>query len=94
MKEKLELSVVSEDVLRTFGFFTKNRKYNNAADTRECLSWSDSQRINSYGMQLSSTEIAKLTGFTKLKTLRIVETLKEKDYVRVLGKGRGTKYSL
>ena len=31
LKEKLELSVVSEDVLRTLGFFTKNRKYNNAA---------------------------------------------------------------
>ena len=46
------------------------------------------------GMQLSSTEIAKITGFTKSKTLRLVEVLKEKDYVRVLGKGRGTKYSL
>lgn len=46
------------------------------------------------GMQLSSTEIAKITGFTKSKTLRLVETLREKDYVRVLGKGRGTKYSL
>ena len=31
LKEKLELSVVSEDVLRTLGFFAKNRKYNNAA---------------------------------------------------------------
>lgn len=46
------------------------------------------------GMQLSSTEIAKITGFTKSKTLRLVEVLKEKDYVRVLGKGRGTKYSM
>ena len=46
------------------------------------------------GMQLSSTEIAKITGFTKSKTLRLVEALKEKNYVRVLGKGRGTKYSL
>lgn len=46
------------------------------------------------GIQLSSTEIAKITGFTKSKTLRLVEVLKEKDYVRVLGKGRGTKYSL
>ena len=45
-------------------------------------------------MQLSSTEIAKITGFTKSKTLRLVEALKEKNYVRVLGKGRGTKYSL
>ena len=46
------------------------------------------------GMQLSSSELAKITGFTKSKTLRLVEALKEKDYVRVLGKGRGTKYSL
>ena len=46
------------------------------------------------GMQLSSTEIAKITGFTKSKTLRLIEVLKEKDYVRILGKGRGTKYSL
>ena len=29
--EKLEIQVVSEDVLRTLGFFTKNREYNNAA---------------------------------------------------------------
>lgn len=29
--EKLELSVVSEDVLRTLGLFTKEKKYNNAA---------------------------------------------------------------
>ena len=43
------------------------------------------------GMQLSSTEIAKIAGFTKSKTLRLVEALKEKGYVRVLGKGRGTK---
>ena len=31
LKEKLDLSVVSEDVLRTLGFFTKDKKYNNAA---------------------------------------------------------------
>ncbi len=46
------------------------------------------------GMQLSSSELVKITGFTKSKTLRLVEALKEKDYVRVFGKGRGTKYSL
>ena len=45
-------------------------------------------------MQLSSSELVKITGFTKSKTLRLVEALKEKDYVRVFGKGRGTKYSL
>ena len=31
MMEKLDLSVVSEDVLRTLGFFTKEKKYNNMA---------------------------------------------------------------
>ena len=46
------------------------------------------------GMQLSSSELVKITGFTKSKTLRLVEALKEKDYVRVFGKGRGTTYSL
>ena len=29
--EKLEIQTVSEDVLRTLGFYTKNREYNNAA---------------------------------------------------------------
>ena len=31
LMEKLELSAVSEDVLRTLGLFTKDKKYNNAA---------------------------------------------------------------
>ena len=39
-------------------------------------------------------EIAKAVGYTKTKTLRIIDTLKEKEYVKVLGNGRGTKYSL
>lgn len=46
------------------------------------------------GMQLASSEIAKSIGYTKTKTLRIIEGLKEKGYVKVLGNGRGTKYSL
>ena len=46
------------------------------------------------GNQLSSTEIAKLAGYTKSKTLRVIDTLKDKAYIKVIGNGRGTKYSL
>ena len=45
------------------------------------------------GKQLSSSEIVKATGYTKSKVLRLIEHLKEKDYIKVTGKGRGTKYS-
>lgn len=46
------------------------------------------------GLQLSSSEIAKASGFTKTKTLRVIDRLKEKGYVKITGNGRGTKYSL
>ena len=46
------------------------------------------------GAQLASSEIAKKSGFTKTKTLRLIEALKEKGYVKVTGNGCGTKYSL
>lgn len=46
------------------------------------------------GEQLSSSKIARLTGYTKSKTLRLIDGLKEKSYVKVIGNGRGTKYSL
>ena len=46
------------------------------------------------GLHLSSSEIAKTVGFTKTKTLRLIDALKEKGYVKVNGSGRGTKYSL
>lgn len=46
------------------------------------------------GEQLSSSEIAKVKGYTKSKTLRLIDRLKEKDYIKVIGNGRGTKYSL
>ena len=46
------------------------------------------------GKRLSSSEIAKLAGYTKSKTLRIIEVLKEEGYIKVIGNGRGTKYSL
>lgn len=51
-------------------------------------------RVLEKGVQLSSSEIAKALGFTKTKTLRLIDALKEKGYVKVTGNGRGTKYSL
>lgn len=46
------------------------------------------------GVLLSSSEIVKASGFTKAKTLRLLDALKEKGYVKVSGNGRGTKYSM
>ncbi|MGN0353925.1 MAG: ATP-binding protein [Muricoprocola sp.] len=46
------------------------------------------------GEQLSSSEIVRKTGYTKAKVLRLMEHLKEKKYIKVTGKGRGTKYEL
>ncbi len=44
------------------------------------------------GSQLASSELVKLTGFSKAKTIRLVNALMEKGYVNCKGKGRGTKY--
>lgn len=58
---------------------------------------SDEEKIISAlenGKQLSSSEIAKATGYTKSKTLRLIDVLKEKGYIKVSGNGRGTKYFL
>lgn len=46
------------------------------------------------GIALSSSEIAAASGFTKTKTLRLLDSLKQKEYIKVIGKGRGTKYSM
>lgn len=46
------------------------------------------------GNRLSSSEIAKLTGYTKSKVLRLIDALKGKEYVKTIGIGRGTKYTL
>lgn len=43
---------------------------------------------------LSSSKIAKMVGYTKSKTLRLIDSLKEKEYIKVIGNGRGTKYTL
>ena len=46
------------------------------------------------GEQLSSSEIVKCTGYTKSKVLRLINSLKEKGYIKTIGNGRGTKYAL
>jgi len=65
-----------------------SNKYNVTSDEEKVI------RVLENGLQLSSSEIAKAVGYTKTKTLRIIDALKEKGYVKVLGNGRGTKYSL
>jgi ATP-dependent DNA helicase RecG len=50
------------------------------------------QLIKDYG-QLSSAELVSLTDFTKSKCLRLLKKLQDKDYVRVQGKGKGTRYT-
>ncbi|WP_191017805.1 RNA-binding domain-containing protein [Treponema zioleckii] len=46
------------------------------------------------GMQLSSSELALKTGFSRDKVIRLASGLLEKRYIRTVGKGRGTKYTL
>lgn len=63
---------------------------------KEEISEDEKEVVNALnnGLQLSSSEIAKNVGFTKTKTLRLLDSLKQKGYIKVIGKGRGTKYSL
>lgn len=63
---------------------------------KEEISEDEKEVVNALnnGLQLSSSEIAKTVGFTKTKTLRLLDSLKQKGYIKVIGKGRGTKYSL
>ncbi|MBQ7434037.1 MAG: putative DNA binding domain-containing protein [Lachnospiraceae bacterium] len=51
-------------------------------------------QIFSSGKQLSSSEISNLSGFRKDKTLRLLKSIVKKNYVKVVGSGRGTKYML
>ncbi len=44
--------------------------------------------------QLSSGEISKASGFSRAKTIRLLNMLTEKKYIKCIGKGRGTKYML
>lgn len=65
-----------------------SEKYNVTADEEKVV------RTLENGAMLSSSEIAKVSGFNKAKTLRVLDSLKEKGYVKVNGNGRGTKYYL
>ena len=46
------------------------------------------------GRHLSSREIAETCGYSKDKAIRILNRLLKKEYIRKIGNGRGTKYSL
>ena len=46
------------------------------------------------GRPLASSEIAACTGFSKAKTVRLLNELINKGYVKTKGNGRGTKYIL
>ena len=48
------------------------------------------RNMNRTGMP--SSEIAKMSGFGKNKTLKILTSLEKKGYITQIGKGRGTKY--
>ncbi len=45
------------------------------------------------GKELSSSEIAKIAGFSKTKVVSLLKRLTESGYVKILGTGRGTKYT-
>lgn len=42
--------------------------------------------------ELSSSQIVAQSHFTKSKALRVLESLKEKNYIETIGNGRSTKY--
>lgn len=46
------------------------------------------------GAQLASSEVSQITGFGKAKTIRVLNALIKKEYVKSIGNGRGTKYTL
>ena len=46
------------------------------------------------GSQLASSQLSRKTGFSKAKTIRLLNALIEKKYVKSIGSGRGTKYSV
>lgn len=46
------------------------------------------------GMVMASSQISKITGFGKDKTVNLLKKLQEKNYVEKTGAGRGTRYRL
>lgn len=45
------------------------------------------------GKQLSSSQIVKETGFGKSKVVSILNRLSDSGYIRIIGNGRGTRYT-
>ena len=45
------------------------------------------------GSELSSGEMSKVLGFSRNKVVRVTGSLVNKRYIRVIGSGRGTRYS-
>lgn len=43
--------------------------------------------------KLTSTEVAKHTGFGKTKTVKLLKSLVDQGYIKIEGQGRGTKYT-
>jgi len=48
----------------------------------------------SSGVYLASSEIVNITGLGKDKVIRLLNSLIKKNYVKIRGKGRGTKYMM
>jgi len=44
------------------------------------------------GRRMASSELAKITGFGKTKTVKLLKKMVSEGYIRKLGTGRGTKY--
>ena len=44
------------------------------------------------GYRSSSKDLSNVTGFNKDKVLRTIKGLKEKDYIKISGIGKATKY--
>lgn len=55
----------------------------------------DEKKIMDYlneGYRASSKDLSNVTGFNKDKVLRTIKRLKEKDYIKISGVGKATKY--
>jgi ATP-dependent DNA helicase RecG len=43
--------------------------------------------------KLSSSDVAKHTGFGKTKVIKLLKSMMDQGYIRIEGEGRGTKYT-
>lgn len=50
--------------------------------------------ILSSGILMASSELANISGFNKTKVVRLLNSLIDKKYVSIIGRGRGTKYKI